>query len=102
MSKLAERLQGQTIGAIAPSPQQDAGTAVPEETAHQVEQEVRRRLMATPRLKIESLVVRRVDQGICLQGVVESQEANHDICTLVRTVAGVNRVINRLLVASKH
>ena len=102
MSKLADSLQSQTTEATAPTPRQDALAAVLDDPAHHIEQEVRRRLMATPRLKIDSLVVRRIDQGICLQGVVETLEANHDICSLVRTVDGVNRVINRLLVASKH
>ena len=102
MSKLTESLPVDATQATLPALRQDASTAVLDNPAHHIEHEVRRRLMAHPRLKIDSLVVRRIDRGICLQGTVDSIEATRDICSLVSSVDGVKRVMNRLLVASKH
>ena len=68
---------------------------------HSVERQVRRVLTSQPGLSISSLVVRRVGQGICLTGVVESLSDETDVCGLVRKAAGVNEVINHLLVRSQ-
>ncbi len=70
-----------------------------EVSPHRIEEEVRRCLAASPQLRIHSLVVRRIDQGICLQGVVDSPESTRDACSIARTVSGVDRVLNRLMVA---
>jgi osmotically-inducible protein OsmY len=65
---------------------------------HSVERNVRRELMSQPEFRFSSLVVRRIDNGVCLQGVLETTETGPDVISLARKVAGVNRVINRLLV----
>lgn len=65
---------------------------------HEVEQDVRRQLMAQPRLQFNSLVVRRIADGVCLEGVVETDFHRDDVGRLAGTVAGVNRVLNRLVV----
>lgn len=75
------------------------------EPPHQLEQAVRRELMNQPTLKFSSLVVRRMPNGVCLEGVVESIGSASDIGQIVNTVAGVDRVVNRLVVrnpAPKH
>ncbi|MFG0331894.1 MAG: hypothetical protein ACF8TS_00905 [Maioricimonas sp. JB049] len=65
-----------------------------------VERNVRRALIDQPGLKFSSLVVRRVDDGICLEGVLEVSDDTDeaDVSSLARQVAGVDRVLNRLLV----
>jgi osmotically-inducible protein OsmY len=68
---------------------------------HQVESEVRRTLLAEPELSFASLVVRRVPDGVCLEGVLETGNDAPDVCRLARTVLGVERVINHLLVRSR-
>ena len=68
---------------------------------HQVESEVRRTLLAVPELSFASLVVRRVPDGVCLEGVLETGADAPDVCRLARTVLGVERVINHLLVRSR-
>lgn len=67
---------------------------------HTVEREISRILAAQPGLNINGLVVRRVRDGVCLTGVVESTDADPDVCGLLRDVDGVSQIINRLLVRS--
>jgi osmotically-inducible protein OsmY len=61
-------------------------------------QDVRRELLNRPGLQFSSLVVRRVQNGVCLEGVLEANKANEDVCGLARSVAGVDRVLNHLVV----
>ena len=42
-------------------------------------------------------MIRRIPNGVCLEGVLES-ETDHDICNLARSVAGVDEVLNHLVV----
>lgn len=65
---------------------------------HRLEQDVRYRLMSDPRLNFTSLVVRRLDDGVCLEGVLETEDDSTDVEHLVRRVAGVNQVLNNLVV----
>jgi osmotically-inducible protein OsmY len=67
---------------------------------HQIEAEVRRTLLGEPDLRFTSLVVRRVPDGVCLEGLLESGEHAPDVDDLARQVRGVERVINHLLVRS--
>lgn len=64
---------------------------------HRLEQEVRNRLMAEPSLNFTSLVVRRVRDGLYLEGVLEADDAD-DVCVLVRRVCGATPVLNHLVV----
>lgn len=66
---------------------------------HQVEHEVQRQLLSQPALRFSSLVVRRIDNGVCLQGVLEVDDESPDVCTIAQRVAGVQQVLNRLVVA---
>ena len=67
-------------------------------TPEQLALDVRRELLSRPGLEFSSLVVRRVHDGVCLQGVLEANESNADVCDLARSVAGVERVLNHLVV----
>lgn len=67
---------------------------------HQVEADVRRTLLGERDLRFTSLVVRRVPDGVCLEGLLESGEDAPDVDDLARQVRGVERVINHLLVRS--
>jgi hypothetical protein len=67
---------------------------------HDVERQVQRVLTSHPGLTVSNLVVRRLRDGVCLTGVIESIESDTDVCGLVREVAGVNEVVNRMLVRS--
>ena len=66
---------------------------------HRLEQEVRNRLMSEPSLNFTSLVVRRVHDGLCLEGVLETETDNaDDASSLVRRVCGATPVLNHLVV----
>lgn len=65
---------------------------------HQIETEVRRVLLSQPELHFKVLVVRRVKNGVCLEGVLDADEGAPDVDRLAGQVPGVECVINRLLV----
>ncbi len=69
---------------------------------HQLEQEVRNRLMAEPSLNFTSLVVRRVRSGLCLEGVLETDDSDVEVSRLVREICGVTQVLDRLVVHRAH
>ena len=64
---------------------------------HQVEQDVRRFLLSRVDLRFSSLVVRRIHDGICLEGVVEVDGDVADIGKLFANAVGLDRVLNRLV-----
>jgi len=66
---------------------------------HQVEQEVRRALLSQPNLHFASLVVRRIADGVCLQGILQTDVESPDVCSIAQRVSGVNCVLNHLLIA---
>lgn len=65
---------------------------------HGMERAIQQRLLSTPDAEFTSLVVRRVPGGVCLQGVMEVRGDLPDVTRLAMEVAGVQRVINRLVV----
>jgi hypothetical protein len=69
---------------------------------HRFEQDVRFRLMAEPTLNFTSLTVRRIANGVCLEGVLETDDDVPDISSLVRRITGVEEVLNYLVVRRAH
>jgi hypothetical protein len=66
---------------------------------HEVEQSIWRELQSAPGVHFSSLTVRRVRDGVCLQGVMEADEdSSCDVCDIVKRVAHVENVLNQLLV----
>ena len=65
---------------------------------HQFEHEIQRQLLSQPELEFSSLVVRRTQNGVCLEGTLKTGKAAPDICAIVRQVAGVTEVLNHLVV----
>lgn len=64
---------------------------------HGLEHQVRRELLSNPHLSFSSLVIHRVKDGVCLEGVLEVDGSNIDVCEVTRGVAGVDQVLNRLV-----
>ena len=85
------------IGSNPPRFAADALPTLP--SPHQVEQDVQRELLSHPRLHFSSLVVRRIDNGVCLQGILQVDDDSPDVCSIAQRVAGVSHVLNRLLIA---
>ena len=65
---------------------------------HRLEQDIRHQLMCDPNLNFTSLVVRRIQGGVFLEGVLETDDDSTDIESLVRRVSGVQRVLNSVVV----
>ena len=65
---------------------------------HWVEHEVQHVLLSHPHLNFSTLVVRRLVDGVCLEGVLEADTDAPDVCGLARQVAGVEQVLNHLVV----
>lgn len=63
---------------------------------HAMECQVQRLLLAQPDLHFRQLAVHRIDGGVCLEGVLDSQ-SSMKIPSLALQVQGVTRVIDRLL-----
>ena len=83
------------------SPPRFASEALPaaQISPHQVEQDVRRALLSQPNLHFSSLVVRRIADGVCLQGILQTDGETPDVCSIAQRVSGVNCVLNHLLIA---
>ena len=69
---------------------------------HRFEQDVRFRLMAEPTLNFTSLTIRRIPNGVCLEGVLETEDDLPDISSLVRRITGLEKVLNYLVVRRVH
>lgn len=67
-------------------------------SAHQLETDVRRALLMSEGLDIASLVVRRLPNGVCLEGVIRVNSDDVDVCKAVRELSGVGEVVNHLVV----
>ncbi len=65
---------------------------------HELEREVQIRLQSHPALKFSRLHVHQCPNGICLEGFLESNEDEIDLCDVVRSVHGVTSVINRIVI----
>ena len=92
------RFASQSPG-LTPDAALEAGFA---DKPHQIEQDVQRALLAQPSLHFSSLVVRRIDNGVCLQGVLEVGDETPDVCSIAQRVAGVRQVLNRLVMAPRR
>lgn len=68
---------------------------------HRIEREVQHYLLSEPQLKFASLVVRRIRGGVCLEGVIEADDSCPDVCRLARQVAGVEQVLNHLVISQR-
>jgi hypothetical protein len=72
----------------------DSGIFTP---LHPLEYEVIRKLRSHPSVKISSLVVRRIPEGVCLQGVLETNPEGEDFLQLLHEIEDVTNVVNQLV-----
>jgi osmotically-inducible protein OsmY len=81
------------------SPTTGTGTAdsPAESCGHGLECAVQHRLQSEPGLQFDRLVVRRVEGGVCLEGELRQPTASPELSALARQVAGVTRVLDRVL-----
>jgi osmotically-inducible protein OsmY len=100
MTKLAalDPLEASSPGSLWGESEKRAHWTV--EAPHRLEHAVKRHLLSHPELRFSTLVIRRIPNGVCLEGVLE-HSANLDICDLARSIAGVNEVLNHLVVRQR-
>lgn len=83
---------------LAELPRSTGSQPVAEQPSHRLERDVQRCLLDHPDLQFSSLVVRRVRDGVCLEGVLEVEGFCPDVSSLAQRVAGVSQVLNHLVV----
>lgn len=67
---------------------------------HDIERAVIQRLQTHPSLKFSRLKVHQVGHdSICLEGFLESNDEEVDLCEVVRGIHGIKSVVNRVLTA---
>lgn len=83
-----------------PEPCGSTAVADPLLSRHQVEQDVWKVLQAVPGVHFRSLIVRRTCDGVCLQGVMETDtdDVAPDVVSVIRRVAPVLKVMNCIVV----
>jgi osmotically-inducible protein OsmY len=87
----------ETVSVVESRTQQLDSSTVLAPSPHGVEYEVQRVLQNHPALKFSRLHVHRCQDGICLEGFLESNEYEIDLCDVVRGIQGVTGVINRIV-----
>ncbi len=65
---------------------------------HAIETAVRNKLTCQKAIRVLKLAVHRVPGGVCLEGVMEADADCQDVTEMVREIAGVDKVINHLLI----
>jgi hypothetical protein len=75
----------------------EAGIAVSEKRAHRLEQHVHRALCRNGGQAYSSVVVRRLPNGVCLEGVVRASAGQFDPSRTALQVPGVKEVLNHLV-----
>ncbi len=65
---------------------------------HEVERAVMQKLQSHPTLRFTKLQVHQCGHdSVCLEGFLESNDAEIDLCELVRGIHGISKVSNRIL-----
>ena len=76
----------------------DDATTVSTPLAHRFEHSLRRKLLSQPGMQFSSLVIRRLRDGVCLEGVLHVEDNSTDLCGLLKKICGVQKVLNHLVV----
>lgn len=96
---IAKDQSAATAGGLAPST--GDASAIDEsldDSPSPLERAVRQKLASDPEVSISSLVVRQIEGGVCLEGTLKTHSDLTDVERLVRSVASVDRIVNRLVI----
>jgi hypothetical protein len=69
---------------------------------HQLERTIQRVLQELPGVTFDSLVIRRVPSGVCLQGYATIEDHDLDLGRITRGVDGVGDVLDRIVAIRRH
>lgn len=94
--------QSRSSALLAETTSEETMTGSPDDSVlfhpHRFEQDIRHQLMCEPNLNFTSLTVRRIQDGVFLEGILETDDEAADIESLVRRVSGVQRVLNSVVI----
>jgi hypothetical protein len=92
-----EQVEELAMGGVALS---EAPVSDPCRGPHDVEQAVWHGLQCASGYHFSTLIVRRLQDGVCLQGVLEAEDATclQDVYSLVKSIACVDRVLTQFVV----
>lgn len=66
-------------------------------TPHRIERDLQRELRASDAAHFETLTVRRLPDGVCVQGTAEGPYDREAVAELVRKIAHVERVVDQVV-----
>ena len=90
------RKSDETPGRSGPPREVDSGRITA--SSGELEKRIREKLDSQLDMPFSSLKVRQLEDGICLEGVLETDDQLHVVERLVRSVVQVDRILNRLVV----
>jgi hypothetical protein len=67
------------------------------EPDHELERKIQRVLQDLPGVKFDSLVIRRLPSGVCLQGYATVEAGEFDLSLIARGIEGVGDVLDRVV-----
>ena len=73
-----------------------SSTSIPQCGPHDLECRIQRSLQSHPGLKFSRLTVHQCPQGVCLEGLLEENTEEVDLCELVNRITDIN-VINHVV-----
>ncbi|QDV50521.1 hypothetical protein [Gimesia fumaroli] len=76
-------------------------TSLQFDAPHSLECEIQHALALDSDVCLNSLVVRRTKNGVCLEGVLEFDDECPDICNRIKALTGVEEVINHLMMKKR-
>lgn len=86
-----------TVSSLSSAPSRSIATAGP----HDLECLIQRGLQTRPGLKFTRLTVHKCTEGVCLEGLLETNEDGIDLCDLVQEIAGVQAINHVVMHPSK-
>lgn len=89
MTQRSPSLSTEASPASIATPKTAAGAST---ERHELECLIQRGLQAYPGLKFARLSVHQCPQGVCLEGLLETNDEDFDLCDLVNEIAGVKAI----------
>lgn len=75
----------------------ECASPVLKDSDHQLERRIQRVLQELPGITFDSLVIRRLPSGVCLQGYATIEDHNLDLGCVAREIVGVGEVLDRIV-----
>lgn len=80
----------------------DCDTAAGTGQDHQLERQIQRVLQDLPGVTFESLLIRRVPSGVCLQGYATFEDGDLDVGRIARGIDGVGNIVDRIVTIRRN